>query len=440
VISHNTDVIDAAESAAYRPRLSRETRRLLLTALVAVLALWALARVRFPDRPPAPNPVPPILDQLTIPPTFADLAARVAELRARLTDSLVSVVLVRDRTDGEASTPPDRVAALRIRDDLAVTIVVPAERHAGAAPLGVIAEDRGSGLTLVQTSMKTRPTLPIFWSPRDLEQPRYALASATSPRDISLRPVFIASLSPIEIPQWSDPVWALPMDAAVTPGALLFTEQGELVGVVAPYDAGLAVVPARILLAAAERLLEAPQKAAADLGIDIEPLTARLAIAAGAETGVVVAWVNPSGIAAPMLRAGDVIQSIDDMEIGNTEQFRVRAARASVGDTLTLRVTRHGAQRTVQLTIPPPPDQSTSTLGLTMRRVGRVGTEVMRVDPRSAADAAGILAGDLVTAIGSITAPTPAQVRSAFASMKQGDLLIVAVRRGGAHRVVAIQR
>jgi S1-C subfamily serine protease len=128
------------------------------------------------------------------------------------------------------------------------------------------------------------------------------------------------------------------------------------------------------------------------------------------------------------------------VEITDPEQWHVRAARTGVGDTVTLGVTRRGAQSTMQLSMAPPPDQSAAALGLVMRPVPRVGAEVMRVNRGSAGEAAGILAGDLITAIGSVTAPTPAQVRSAFASVEQGDLLIVAVRRGGAHRVMAIQR
>ena len=108
VIPHNTDVIEGAESAPYRPRLSRETRRLLLTAVVAMLTLWVLARVRFPERPAAPNPVPPIFDQLTGPPSFAELAARVGELRSQLADSLVPLVFVRD---GAHANPGGRLSA-----------------------------------------------------------------------------------------------------------------------------------------------------------------------------------------------------------------------------------------------------------------------------------------------------------------------------------------
>jgi PDZ domain-containing protein len=440
VVSHNTDVIGGAESGSYRPRLSRETRRLLLTALVAMLTLWVLARVRFPERPAAPNPVPPILDQLTGPPTFAELAARVGELRGQLADSLVSLMLVRDDAHASSGGPVPRAVALRIRDDLAVTVVAPATRRAGATPRGMVAEDRGSGLTLVETAVKTRPQLPIFWSPRDLQQPRYLLASSASPEDISLQPAFIGALAPIETPQWAGSIWALPMDAAVAPGALLFTEQGELVGVVVQSDAGAAIVPARVLLASAERLLEAPPKAAGELGIDVDTLTPRLAAAAGAPAGVMVAWVDPAGIAGSLLRIGDVIEAIDDVAITNTEQWRVRAARVGAGDTLKLRVIRRGEQRMVQLQVPASSEENAAFLGLGMRRVASVGTEVTRVVRGSAAEAAGIAAGDLITAIGNIRTPTPAQISSAFEAIDSKGLLIVAVTRNGAHRVLALQR
>ncbi|MBM3819777.1 MAG: PDZ domain-containing protein [Acidimicrobiia bacterium] len=69
---------------AHRPRVSRETRLLLTTALVAVTTLWALARVRFPDRPPPPDPVTPILSQLASRPALDELAGELAGVRSRL--------------------------------------------------------------------------------------------------------------------------------------------------------------------------------------------------------------------------------------------------------------------------------------------------------------------------------------------------------------------
>ncbi len=439
LLPDNTTVLEATETASHRPRVSRETRRLLTTALLAVLTLWMLARLRFPDRPPIVNPVQPILGQLTEPPSFGDLASRVAEVRGTLSDSLVAVAILRDHA-GRAAVIPLRVPALRIRDDLAVTVIPPAARDAGSALSGVVAEDRASGLTLVATEATTRPSLPIFWIPRELDRPRYVFASATSPGDITLRPAYIGSLTPMQIPQWTDDVWGLPAGAGLTAGSVLFTEQHELVGIVAPHEGGLAVVPSRTLLAAAERLLEAPRKVAVDLGVEVDTLTPRLATAAGADTGVIVTWVNPASGAAVVLRAGDVIQSVDGVNITTVEQWRVHAARVGVGDTLDLVVTRGGTQQMARLVAPAVPETNTAALGLTMRTAPRLGAEVTGVERGSAGDAAGIAAGDLVTAIGTVDAPTPAQVRSAFASLQRGHLLLVAVQRGETHRVMAIER
>src|SRR5262245_14661987 len=119
LLPDNTTVLEGTEPASHRPRVSRETRRLLMTALLAVLTLWTLARLRFPDRPPIANPVPPILGQLTEPPSFADLASRVAEIRGSLSDSLVALTFARDDAGGAAPAAPP-VPGLRIRDDLAV--------------------------------------------------------------------------------------------------------------------------------------------------------------------------------------------------------------------------------------------------------------------------------------------------------------------------------
>jgi S1-C subfamily serine protease len=141
-----------------------------------------------------------------------------------------------------------------------------------------------------------------------------------------------------------------------------------------------------------------------------------------------------------MLRIGDVIETVDDVPITTVEQWRVRAARIGVGDTLKMLVTRRGVQRPVTLDVSTPAADNGTALGLAMRTVAPVGTEVVRVAPGSAAESAGIVAGDVITAIGTLNAPSPAQVGAAFDRMDEGDVTIVAVRRGGVHRVVALQR
>ena len=68
---------------AYRPKVSRETRRLLTAVLIAILAIWILARIRFPEEQATPNPVAPLLGQLAPRYRFADLASDLtAAMRA----------------------------------------------------------------------------------------------------------------------------------------------------------------------------------------------------------------------------------------------------------------------------------------------------------------------------------------------------------------------
>jgi hypothetical protein len=64
-----------------RSRISRDTRLLLLTACIAVAALWVLARLRFPERPVTANPIPPLLTQLAPRASLEDLASEVAQLQ-----------------------------------------------------------------------------------------------------------------------------------------------------------------------------------------------------------------------------------------------------------------------------------------------------------------------------------------------------------------------
>ena len=107
--------------SAYRPRVSRETRLLLTAGVLAVAALWLLARIRFPERPVTPNPVPAVLSQLASGPKYDDLAAEIAQLQARVQPSLLAF----DVPSAVLGSPQasHRTAAIRLRDDLAVMFV-----------------------------------------------------------------------------------------------------------------------------------------------------------------------------------------------------------------------------------------------------------------------------------------------------------------------------
>ncbi len=145
----SADPLQIDQTHTYRPRVSRETRMLLTTALVAIVALWVLARVRFPDRPAPQNPVQPLLTQLTPRPTFADLAAEIAALRPRLDPLLVAVRQCPGCASGTMSQSSGLIRRSKTR------------RRAEL----LFRYDRASGLSLMRVARRSAPP-PALWSPR----------------------------------------------------------------------------------------------------------------------------------------------------------------------------------------------------------------------------------------------------------------------------------
>jgi hypothetical protein len=423
----------------YRPRVSRETRLLLIAGVMSVAALWLLARIRFPERPVSPNPVPSVLSQLTSGANHDDLAGEIARLHARLQPSLVAlsapsaVVAVRPTSL--------RTVAIRLRDDVAVTWVPPgspSERWDGPT---LLARDAASGVAVVRlpSSVSTVPLVP--WTPGQPQQPRYLAASDVSPAGATLRPVFVGSLDPFDSPLWREPLWAVPRRTELAPGSFLFDNGAELAGLVISYGGGLAIVPGGTVLTEAERLLTAPPGPAGAIGIDVQDLTAPVASVTGAHAGVVVTWVDADGASREQLMAGDVIEAVDGRAVASRQHWDVRAARLSAGELLDLRVRRHGELRQVAVvaTAPAAPSAGRS-LGLTLRARTPVGAEVVRIDPGTAAERAGLHPGDVITLVANVRAPRPSHVIRSFASMAQGERVIVAVTRGDAHFVTTLER
>ena len=67
-----------------RPAVSRDTRQLLAIVLIALAVLWVFARIRFPNRAPTANPVPPVLAQLAPASAFDDMVGAMAQLEPRV--------------------------------------------------------------------------------------------------------------------------------------------------------------------------------------------------------------------------------------------------------------------------------------------------------------------------------------------------------------------
>ena len=408
-----------------QPMISRETRRLLVTVIVAIAALWVLARIRFQERRAATTPVPNVLAQLRPASSYEDLARLIADIRP----AIVAAV----------SLSSGGGAALRVREDAAITL------QPGDADT-IVAVDRATGLAIVRKPRADKPGV-MPWVPRLLDYPRYLVAAEVTAQHVALRPVFVGGLYPVTSPLWGGDIWLLPPNTAIARGTFVFTTEGALAGVGISHNGQAAIVPSALLSRAVEQLQE-PRGTAGELGIAIQPLSAAFAAATGSSIGLVVTAIDPNGPAAGALVATEVIEAIDGEEMRTTEHWHARVARVSAGDTLTLRVRGVQGVRDVPIiaAAPTPAEEPVDrtdddvALGLRLRSVREGGVDVLSVQPRSRAARAGIQQGDRITAAGGQPSPTPALLTRLFASLPEGGSLLVAITRGSEHRVAAIEK
>jgi S1-C subfamily serine protease len=409
---------------------------MLLTAgVLAVAALWVLARFRFQDLPATPNPIPAVLSQLTNAPKYEDLASEIAQLQPRLEPLLLAL---NPPSAGIGAQSSRRVAALRFRAD-AVVALLPTGSFVNDT--SVLARDPASDLAVVRVLDHLPSSLPVLWTPRRLQQPRYLIASDVSAKGVPLRPVFVGSLEPVDSPFWPDAVWTVPERSDLATGSFLFTGDAEFVGMVTGSGAGRAIVPGAVVLAEASRLAAGTRGRRGTVGIEVQALTEPVASITGASAGVVVTWVEPGGAASGHLMVGDVIEAADGRPLATRQHWDVRHDRLTVGETLTLRVRRGAEVREVVLAASaaaaPPLRRS---LGLTLRERPGIGAEVIRVDPGTAGSRAGLEVGDRITLVGAIPSPSPAQVRRSFSALSEDQRMMIAVTRGDAHHVSTLER
>lgn len=423
----------------YRPKVSRETRLLLTAAVLAIAALWLLARIRFQGLPATPNPIPAVLSQLASNPRYDDLAGQLAQIQSRLQPSLL-VVGVPSASERSAVTSP-RSVAIKLRDDLIVTLVHPGTSPEQWSDATVLANDAASGLVVARVMTAGSMPHALPWIPRRLQQPRYVFATDVSPAGVSLRPVFIGSLHPIDTPLWAAQLWAVPAGTDLAPGAFLFTTDAELAGIAIAHGGETVIVPIATLLAEADRLLATPPGSGGTIGIDVQALTPPVAAASGAQRGVIVTSVDGDGAAAGRVMVGDVIESVDGREVATLQHWTVRVARLAPGETLALGVRRRGELLDIALVAAAPATPPEARpLGLTLRGRPGIGAEVVRVERASAAEGAGLMAGDVITLVAGVSAPSPTQVMRTFAAADQGQRILIAVTRGGGHFVTTLER
>jgi hypothetical protein len=426
----------------FRPRIARETRLLVTTALLAVLALWMLARLRFPAAPAEPRAISGILASLGTGADFDGLATQVARARALVGPYLLTAEFDIASADGVTTA---RRPALRIGGDLAAVQMPPGGHLRPASGMTLVAYDTASQLAVVR--------VPVDPSTRDsslrirIPQPsQYIIASAVYPEGVALRPVFLADLAPVDAPLWAATAWAVPNETGLVPGSFLFTRDGEFAGMAISHRDSLGFVSGDTVLAEADRLVSRTA-AAGDYGVQVEALTPALQRALGTLTGVVVTWVDPNGPAGEALVVSDVIEAANGSDLPSLEHWQRHVASAAAGERQTLRVFRAGVRRTIEVSaVPlesPAEDESASIpipFGARTRLVRGLGAEVLSIDRHSLAARSGLKVGDFITFLGATSMPGPVQIADLTESLREGRSLLMGVRRGDQRHLLVLER
>jgi hypothetical protein len=439
---------------------SPENRLLVIVIAVSAAALLLLARFRFPGEQRPVNPAPAPLERLAAQATFDDLASIIAQAQTRVAPALLalrvmgraaqppSLTSALDSPDHVVPTVPRLVLAARVRQDVAVAHLSAGDRVEGIIGVAGIARtltiDPVRMVGLVRVPPEANRAQAIWESQDPLPTSRYVAVAEATPGGPTLRPLFLGRTDPFTTARWDRPLLALGAAGATQPGSAVFSLAGRLEGLTMTEDRLPVMVPARALLAAVEELERGPAGPPGDLGVELSNLTPSLIAATGADHGAVVAYVRPNGPAAGLLQVGDVVLSAGDLRVLSAEALSIKAARTTPGTSLRLEIMRQRTTTQLSVKTAAPPEQPTlpsasGMLGLTLRPAAD-GAEVIRVARSSAAQAAAIAPGDVITMAADISAPSPSAVERAFKAAAPGAHLLVGVRRGTQHLVVGLQK
>jgi S1-C subfamily serine protease len=185
-------------------------------------------------------------------------------------------------------------------------------------------------------------------------------------------------------------------------GAALFDLAGRAIGMVIRCGRRLAALPAAEIL----RLLSAADALGSRVherfGFTVQPLDDAARRYFRADSGqLVVAVVDGAPAARAGWQPGDVIVEIDGASVGAADAGRLDALADSATHTVLIR--RNGSLRSTRLSAEPP-NQSDGGFGVRLGGARAVpGVAIGAVSAGSAADSAGLEAGDRLVRVGSVT-------------------------------------
>jgi Do/DeqQ family serine protease len=220
-------------------------------------------------------------------------------------------------------------------------------------------------------------------------------------------------------------------DAAINPGnsgGALVDMNGHLIGInrmiVSPSGASSGIgfaIPANLVRVVAEAAAGGGPPQRPWLGADLQTVTPEIAAALGLETpsGVLVTAVDPSGPAAAAdMTIGDLIFSVDGVEVEDVVALNYRLATKGVGGEARLGVVRDGQRYVATAALQPPPETVARDETVILGPSPFGGLSVVNLSP-AVADELGFRGaphGVIVTDV----APGS---RAAFAGFRPGDLI-----------------
>jgi serine protease Do len=246
-------------------------------------------------------------------------------------------------------------------------------------------------------------------------------------------------------------------DASINPGnsgGPLFNLRGEVVGIntaINPAGRGIGfAIPVDALKYVLPQLLTKGYVERGRLGVVIQPVDAPLAKALDLDRprGALVAEVEPGGPAEKAgLAAGDVILSIDGVDVPSSQDLPRLVARHAPGSKVSLKVLRKHSEKTIEAELDVLKDSGPSELPATIESQAGLGIElgdargggalVERVRPHSAAGEA-LEPGDVIVEVNQEKVSTAKEAAARIARAEKSPPVLLKIKRGGKARFVAI--
>jgi Do/DeqQ family serine protease len=251
-----------------------------------------------------------------------------------------------------------------------------------------------------------------------------------------------------------------PINQGNSGGALVNTA-GQLVGInsqiLTPSGGNIGIgfaIPSRMAESVMTQLVGGGRVARGQLGVTVQPVTSDMAESLGLKEvrGAVVSSVSAGSPAEKAgVKRGDVIVSVDGVNVDDGNTLRNRIASTRPGSTVALGLVRDGSPKTVRVELrelAPTREAAEKAepaeggrLGLSVRPLtgedarelglqSRSGLLVADVDPAGPAAAAGLQPGDVIQEVDRKPVKDAAELRSAVKAAGNRPALVLVERKG----------